>query len=231
MSSGYQRILINLHILALLFCVIFEFQPREPESLTELLVNQCEFDTQHLCPECFASSAVNCGHLANLVNIDPWNQLTCRYNPHGVSYGLLSSGKKAVIKKLNKNRAIEAVRDAVCDELGITHSNCKFKSDENILKVLRRKVLAQELEGCIICPSKDEKALNRILDWFKGTELLKLILLQVNVQPLLLEVMNNRAVSFFKIFIYFYFVAIRWSWFSRSNSDFPRRVPVIGELR
>lgn len=196
MSSGYQRILVNLHILALLFCVIFEFQPREPESLTELLVNQCEFDTQHLCPECFASSAVNCGHLANRVTIDPsnpWNQLTCRYNPHGVSYGLLSSGKKAVIKKLNKNRAIEALRDAVCDELGITHSNCKFKSDENILKVLRRKVLAQELEGCIICPSKDEKALNRILDWFKGTELLKLILLQVNVQPLLLELFDGHG--------------------------------------
>ncbi|KAL1397163.1 hypothetical protein pipiens_009967 [Culex pipiens pipiens] len=72
--------------------------------------------TKHLCPECFVSPAVNCGHLANLVTIDPsnpWNQLTCRYNPHGVSYGLLSSGKKVVIKKLNKNRAVEALRDAV----------------------------------------------------------------------------------------------------------------------
>ncbi|EDS39860.1 conserved hypothetical protein [Culex quinquefasciatus] len=196
MSSGFQRILVNLHILALLFCVIFEFQPKEPESLTELLVNQCEYETQHLCPECFVSPTVNCGHLANFVTIDssnPWNQLTCRYNPHGVSYGLLGSGQKVVIKTLNKNRAVEALRDAVCDELGLTQSNCKFKSDENTLKVLRRKVLEQELEGCIICPSKDEKALNRLLNEVEGTELLQLILLKVNVQPLLLELFDGRG--------------------------------------
>uniref|UniRef100_A0A1Q3F484 Protein-kinase domain of fam69 n=1 Tax=Culex tarsalis TaxID=7177 RepID=A0A1Q3F484_CULTA len=196
MSSSYQRILVNLHVLALLFCVIFEFQPKEPESLSELLVNQCEFDTQQLCPACFTTTSVNCAQWANFVTIDSsnsWNQLSCRFNPHGVSYGLLSSGQKAVIKKLNKNRAVEALRDAICDELGITRSNCKFSSDANVIQVLRRKVLEQELEGCIICPSWDETALNRLLNEFKGSELLKLILLKVNVQPLLLELFERRG--------------------------------------
>lgn len=195
MSSGYQRILVNLHVLALLFSVIFQFQPRENESLAQHLINQCQFDTQQLCPECFTST-INCDHWANLITIDssnPWNTLSCRYNPHGVSYGLLHNGQKAVIKKLNKNHAIETLLHEICQELQISNESCTFNINSKLIKVLKKKVLEQELEGCIICPPKDEIALNRLLNEFKGTELLKLILLKINVQPLLLELFAGRG--------------------------------------
>lgn len=197
MSSGYQRILVNLHVLALLLCVIFQFQPRENESLTEYLINQCQIDTQQLCPECFSSS-IDCNRWTNLVTIDssnPWNQLSCRYNPHGVSYGLLNNGQQAVIKKLNKNQAIEALLREICQDLQVSQSSCKYKTDSKFINIIRRKVLEQELEGCIICPSKDERALKRLLSEFKGTKLLKLILLKINVQPLLLELFEGRGFS------------------------------------
>ncbi|XP_058457254.1 uncharacterized protein LOC131434517 [Malaya genurostris] len=194
MSINRLAILKKLHLLLLLLCIILKYYPKERESLGENLSRQCEYDIQHLCPSCFPGPN-ECNFFKDRLTADendPLDQLACQFNQHGVSYGVLDKNQTVVIKRLNQNEQVEHLRDLLCEKFKIAEKNCEFGNDELFLATLRRMVLNKDrVEGCIICPVNDEAALDRLLYKFNGPELLKLILIYTNAQPLLLQLLNE----------------------------------------
>ncbi|XP_055596384.1 uncharacterized protein LOC129746626 isoform X2 [Uranotaenia lowii] len=190
-TSGALKILKKLHIVALLLCIIFKYLPREKLSKGNELATRCELDTRELCPGCFRQPPDYCEFFRKRISVeagDLLDQLVCRFNRHGVRYGLLDGQHPVVIKNLNDDGQVEKLRDSVCYELGIPRRNCRLEGDPRFLGALKRKVLEESLvEGCIVCPTGDSKALESLLLDFEENDLLDMVLMRVHVQPLLLK--------------------------------------------
>ncbi|XP_062560553.1 uncharacterized protein LOC134224916 [Armigeres subalbatus] len=194
---SHHRILTKLHLIAIFLSVITKYEPAEKKSSLQLLTQQCRYDTEVLCPGCFSAS-INCDFFENFLTLDG-NELLegimhC-INQHGVRYGTLNDNKqRVVIRNLNKDGAVRALSDEICDEIGTSGTEeCRLKNEEPYLRALRRRVLDENLvEGAVICPS-DEEVLRRLLLEIDGHELSKMLLLKVNVQPLLLKMLHERG--------------------------------------
>ncbi|XP_058834418.1 uncharacterized protein LOC131691791 [Topomyia yanbarensis] len=194
MSINNLSILTKQHVLVLFLCIILKYYPKEQASPGENLSRQCEYDTKHLCPSCF-SEPNECSIFKDRLTIDtddPLNRLVCRFNQHAVSYGVLDGKQNVVIKSLNKNGQVEKLRDSICKEFQIATEDCEFRNDELFRTELRQMILNEDrVEGMIICPSGDDLALERFLKKIEENELLKLILMLTNAQPLLLKLFNG----------------------------------------
>ncbi|XP_065090753.1 uncharacterized protein LOC135711715 [Ochlerotatus camptorhynchus] len=189
-----HRMLAQFHLIAVFLCIVFYYYPKDRLSSVQLLTEQCQYETGTLCPECFPEP-VNCSFFENHITFDGYelmSEIVNRFNQHGVRFGLLNGERRVVIKNLNRNGAIQSLRDSTCEELGIEQENCHLRNNEQFLQLLRQRVLDEDLlEGAIICPPGDEGALARFVQKFDAPDLMTLLLMRTNVQPLVLRLLSQ----------------------------------------
>ncbi|XP_055600243.1 uncharacterized protein LOC129749329 [Uranotaenia lowii] len=194
--TKYRPLFWKLNVSVLLICFVFKYLPREDFVTGEHLTQQCEYDTRELCADCFRETT-DCDFFRQRIRIrtdDLANILIDPFDPQRVLFAQLDGQQSVVVRNLNLNSKMESLRNELCRELNITRSDCRLANDERFLKRLRRRVLDKSVvDGCTVCPSGDMKALGWLLLEFTETELLDLLLIRTNAQPLMLKMLGKHG--------------------------------------
>ncbi|XP_035793054.1 divergent protein kinase domain 2A-like [Anopheles albimanus] len=202
---------VSVYYAFLFMIIMLRYQPRESSEGKGPLESTCEYETRQLCPECFYGQSV-CRHADQLFEEQhgSWfNKINNLMHAHSTTLGTFRGTERAVMKTLNRHKAVESLQRAFCDMVQRRNSPetssavCSWSltgnsKDSEIF--LKKDILdVDRIEGCLFCPASGNRAsLHRFLhsiDVDRTTELWKLLAVRSNVELLLLMLASQHNVS------------------------------------
>ncbi|XP_049544125.1 divergent protein kinase domain 2A [Anopheles darlingi] len=214
---------VSVYYAFLFMIIVLRYQPRESSEGKGPLESTCEYETRQLCPECFNRQS-GCWHADQLFETQhgSWfNKINNLMHAHSTTLGTFRGTERAVMKTLNRHKAVESLQRNFCDtvlqKIPSTGSPavCSWfltGNSKDSAMFLKNDILdTRRIEGCIFCPANGNRAsLHRFLhaiDLDRTTELWKLLAVRTNVEPLLLKLASKHKVRmpFPKLLYYFGF--------------------------